>query len=54
MLVITCCNLAETLDQAISAAEKISVDYDTLPAIIDVKAALDAPKSTRNAQQYVF
>ena len=35
---------AETLDQAISAAEKISVDYDTLPAIIDVKAALDAPE----------
>tara|TARA_R110000737_G_scaffold178560_2_gene202923 strand:+ start:986 stop:3352 length:2367 start_codon:yes stop_codon:yes gene_type:complete len=38
--------VAETLDQARDAAEAIVLDYDELPAVIDMKAAVqaDAPK----------
>ena len=35
--------IAETLEQARDAAEKVEVDYDVLPAVVDVKSAAKGP-----------
>ena len=38
---------AETLEQAMSAAELIDVTYSEMPAITDLKTAMDSPSNPR-------